>query len=164
MLRVTVVAALATAAVVVLGPGAAAAGSCKSNVAAFCQYTEEAPTSTGAQPVGNGGDKQVAKLPRSAQRSIEKRGQAEATALKRIATTAGAAAPAKVKISKAERKRVQRALKTVKVEQAKPVRAGLGAVSSDGNGRLVVLAIVMGLTTAAAVALAVMRRRSSSRP
>src|SRR5262249_47200712 len=73
-----------------------------------------------------------------------------------------AGAPAKVKVKKAEKTAVQKALKQVSVEKAKPVRAGFSAVSGGGNARLIVLVTVLGVMTLAAVALAVARRRGGA--
>lgn len=127
---------------------------------AFCQYTEQAPTSTGSRPVGTGGNKQVTKLPTAVQESIQKQSGTDASTLERIATTAGADAPAKVKVKKAVEKRVHKVLKNNSVERTKPIRAGFSAVSGGGNGRLITLVAIMGAMTLAAVALAAFRRRS----
>ena len=142
----------------------AAWANCTNPNPAYCQYTEQAPTSTGTKAVGSGGDKQVTELPTAVQHSIQTQSGSAATAstLERIATNAGAGAPAKVKVKKAEKTGVQKALKKVSVEKAKPIRAGFSAVSGGGNGRLIVLVTVLGLMTLAAVALAVARRRGGA--
>jgi hypothetical protein len=156
MLRAMVITAFVALAV---GVPAAWADRCTNPNPAVCQYTEDAPTATGSKPVGTGGNKQVTKLPTSVQQSIQTQGGSEASTLERIATTAGAGAPAKVKVKKAVKTRVRKALKNRSVDNQKPVRAGFSAVSGGGNGRLIVLVIVMGAMTLAALALAVARRR-----
>jgi hypothetical protein len=139
---------------------ALANGDC--NNPAICQYVESTPTSTGSKAVGKGGDKQVSKLPGSVRSSLGGAG-ADLATLERLATNASAGAPKQVKVGKAEQKRVNRALKAKAVNQPAPLRAGFDAVSGDGRGRSLVLFIVVGLMTLAAVALAVARRRSASR-
>jgi DUF917 family protein len=157
--------AMVITSLVALVVGAPAAwAKCTNPNPAYCQYTETAPTATGTKSVGSGGDKQVSKLPTAVQHSIQTQSGSATTAstLERIATTAGAGAPAKVKIKKAEKTRVHKALKKVSVDRAKPVRAGFSAVSGGGNGRLVVLVTILGVMTLAAVALAVARRRGGA--
>jgi DUF917 family protein len=157
--------AMAITSFVALVFGAPAAwANCTNPNPAYCQYTEQAPTSTGTKAVGSGGNKQVTKLPTSVQHSIQTQSGSVATAttLERIATNADTGAPAKVTVKKAEKTQVHKALNKVSVDHAKPVRAGFSAVSGGGNGRLIVLVAILGAMTLAAVGLAVARRKGGA--
>jgi hypothetical protein len=149
----------------VLAPQAARAGD-KCGNPAICQYEEQIPTSGGSKVVGTGGGKKVAHVPASIVKSLVDQTGSQATAqhLLELATSSGAA-PAKIKTTKAERTRIDKAITGTEAKPARPVAAGFAAVSGDGgNGRLLALVIVMGVMTAAALALAAVRRRGARPP
>jgi len=156
MLRATLV--IVCVALVVGAPAAWAGG--KPGNPAIDQYVEQVPTSKGSHAVGAGKSHRVSTLPTSVQHALRDQG-GDALVLEKIATTSDYGASKRIKVKKADRARLHKELKQAESEQAKPVRAGFGAVADDGNGRLLTLVIVMGVMTAAALALAVARRRGS---
>jgi hypothetical protein len=126
------------------------------------QYVEQIPTSKGPKPTG-GPAQTVSRLPRTVERTIRSEGGNDAQALEEVATSSRFGAPKKIKVAKKERKQLEKKLRAKSVEEPKAIPAAIGAVSETGNGRLLALVIVMATMTAAALALAGLRRRGARR-
>src|SRR5215216_4039669 len=157
-IRITIVIAVFAA---LVGASSAWAGGKNPSIE---QYVEQIPTSKGSKPAG-GPEKKVTKLPQRVEETIqtEAGSDAEAQALEEVATSTRFGATKKVRVKKAESKRLEKRLRSKDVADAKAIPAAIGTVSETGNGRLLALVIVMAVMTAAAVALAALRRRTGQR-